>query len=170
MTFRSLLIGCLVAALPAMAQPPERYSCENTPEHRQFDFWVGTWEVTDKAGETVYGNNTISLRADGCMLLEEYASVKGFKGASINYYDPSNKQWHQHWVDNGTSIIQTSGGMQGESMIMEGRIYYLASGQEAPFRGTWTPLEDGRVRQFFEQKDDAGAWQTWFDGYYRRTE
>ena len=63
MTFRALLIGCLVAALPAVAQPPEPYSCENTPEHRQFDFWVGTWEVTDKAGETIYGNNTISRRA-----------------------------------------------------------------------------------------------------------
>jgi hypothetical protein len=23
------------------------------------------------------------------------------------------------------------------------------------------------VRQFFEEKDDQGKWQTWFDGYYR---
>ena len=39
--------------------------------------------------------------------------------------------------------------------------------QRQPFRGTWTPLEDGVVRQHFEQSGDDGAtWTTWFDGYY----
>ena len=39
-----------------------------------------------------------------------------------------------------------------------------------PFRGRWTPLEDGRVRQLFQQQDDEGVWQTWFDGYYSRSD
>ena len=34
----------------------------------------------------------------------------------------------------------------------------------------WTPREDGLVRQFFEETDDKGKWQTWFDGYYARVE
>lgn len=37
------------------------------------------------------------------------------------------------------------------------------------FRGTWTPNEDGSVRQFFVQQDtDGGVWKTWFDGLYIR--
>ena len=37
------------------------------------------------------------------------------------------------------------------------------------FRGTWTLLEDGRVRQFFEQSADQGkSWQAWFEGFYKR--
>lgn len=160
----------LAIALPTMAQAPQPYNCESIPEHRQFDFWVGSWEVTDETGETTYGYNTISSQANGCLLLEEYSSVKKFTGKSLNYFNPSNRQWHQHWVDNGSSIIHTSGGIKDGAMVMEGSIYYLGSGKTAPFRGTWTPLEDGRVRQFFEQQDDAGEWQTWFDGYYRRTD
>jgi hypothetical protein len=168
MITRALLAASLCLALPVTAQQSERYSCEDTPSHRQFDFWLGTWDVTDEPGVASYGRNTISKRESGCLLLEEYTTDKGFSGSSINYYNPVTDKWYQHWVDNGTSVIQTQGGMVGDSMIMEGTIYYLGSGRAASFRGTWTPQEDGRVRQFFEERDDAGVWQTWFDGYYRR--
>ena len=165
-----ILFACLLATLPALAQKQKPYSCEENSQHRQFDFWVGNWEVTDKAGDTVYGHNSISSREKGCMLLEEWRSTGAFTGSSINFYNPSDSQWYQYWVDNGTSIIQTSGGLKNGSMVMRGKIYYLKSGRTAKFRGKWTPLEDGRVQQFFEEKDSQGKWQTWFDGYYRKVE
>ena len=165
-----LIIFCLLATLPASAQKPKPYNCEEPPQHRQFDFWLGTWKVTDKAGEQAYGRNTISKRENGCLLLEEYQTGKGFSGSSINFYNPSDSRWYQYWVDNGTSIIQTSGGLKNGSMVMRGKIYYLQSGRTAKFRAKWTPLEDGRVRQFFEEKDSQGKWQPWFDGYYRKYE
>jgi len=165
---RLLLTLCL--ALAAQARGQASFDCEASPEHRQFDFWLGSWEVTDKAGETRYGANRISKRDAGCLLLEEYTGARGFTGSSVNYYNPSDKQWHQHWIDNGTSIIQTAGGMRDGSMYMEGTIYYLATAKTSGFRGTWTPLEDGRVRQFFEEKNAEGVWETWFDGYYSRTD
>jgi hypothetical protein len=35
----------------------------------------------------------------------------------------------------------------------------------------WTPLADGRVRQFFEQSDDDGTnWTPWFEGFYSRVD
>ena len=161
------LLSLLLFPLLAGAQP-QTFDCEASEAHRRFDFWVGTWEVTDKKGEKIYGRNTISKREDGCLLLEEYSTGRGFKGSSINYYNPSNGKWHQNWIDNGTSIILTEGGLEKESMVLRGTIYYPASKRTARFRGTWTPLEDGRVRQFFEERDGLGKWQTWFDGYYRR--
>jgi hypothetical protein len=166
-TFLTTLCA-LCLALSAQAQQAPGYSCEATPEHRQFDFWLGQWVVTDAAGEQTYGHNTISRRDKGCLLFEEWLSSRGGSGSSINYYNPSDRRWHQHWVDSGSSIIHTAGGISGGSMRMEGSIYYLASGKSAPFRGSWTPLEDGRVRQFFEQQDEAGVWQPWFEGFYRK--
>jgi len=162
------LLWPLLMAPGASAQAPPAYNCDGTPSHRQFDFWLGYWQVTDKPGTTVYGENRISKRDKGCVLLEEYASVQSFTGTSINYYNPADKLWHQHWVDNGTSIIHTAGGLKGESMVMEGTIYYLAQQRSAPFRARWTPLQDGRVQQFFEEQDGTGQWNTWFDGYYQR--
>ena len=164
------LLLCAALSAAVVAQPPKRQDCEAVAEHRQFDFWLGTWEVTDEPGEKNYGSNAISKREDGCLLLEEYRNDKGFSGSSINYYNPITRQWYQHWVDNGTSIIQTAGGMKDGSMVMEGTIYYMGAGSSAPFRATWTPLADGRVRQFFEERDSKGNWQVWFDGYYRKVE
>jgi len=162
-----LCTSCL--ALPALAQTPS-YSCEDTAGHRQFDFWIGRWEVTDASGEQRYGENSISSRDKGCLLLEEWTSSRGGTGSSINYFNPEDGLWHQHWVDSGSTIIHTAGGLVDSAMVMEGSIYYLANGQSAAFRGSWSPLEDGRVRQFFEQRDENGAWQPWFEGYYRKLE
>ncbi len=56
-------------------------------------------------------------------------------------------------------------------MVLRGKIYYINQSLEADFRGTWTPLEDGRVRQFFEQSVDGGEnWSPWFEGFYSRVE
>jgi hypothetical protein len=79
-------------------------------------------------------------------------------------------QWHQIWTDGGASIIDIRGGMEQGSMVMVGTIYYLAESIEKEFRGRWTPLEDGRVRQFFEERDETGEWKTWFEGYYTRNQ
>jgi hypothetical protein len=54
-------------------------------------------------------------------------------------------------------------------MLLSGTIHYIANGQTAPFRGLWTPMPDGRVRQYFEQSNDDGAtWEPWFEGFYSR--
>ena len=55
-------------------------------------------------------------------------------------------------------------------MVMQGEIYYLDERRTAPFRGRWTLQADGRVRQFFEERDKQGKWRVWFDGYYTREE
>ena len=37
-----------------------------------------------------------------------------------------------------------------------------------PFRGRWTPLPDGRVRQYFEELTPDKKWQPWFEGFYAK--
>ncbi len=149
------------------AQPP--FDCMNSEAHRAFDFWLGQWEVHDPNGAPQGRNQIVSVQ-NGCAIEEHWTSVQGGSGQSINYYHPGRSQWHQLWTDGGASIIDISGNLQGKNMMLEGTIFYLKPGIERPFRGSWSPLEDGRVRQFFEQKDAKGQWQTWFDGYYTRNE
>ena len=88
---------------------------------------------------------------------------------SINYVDKITGEWVQIWNASGGSQINVRGGLTEEGMAMEGTIHYVANGTTAPFRALWTPLEDGRVRQYFEQSNDGGeTWVPWFEGFYSR--
>ncbi len=161
-----LLLFCTLPLAALGQQKP--LDCDASPNHRQFDFWLGYWEVRDGEGN-LGGHNRISAEQNGCVLEEQWRSVRGGTGQSLNYYDPGSGKWRQLWVDAGASIIDISGGLKEGSMVLEGRIYYLTADVEKPFRGTWTLLEDGRVRQFFQEQDAEGQWQTWFEGFYSRT-
>jgi hypothetical protein len=134
---------------------------------RQFDFWVGSWDVTDSTGRRA-GVNAITLEQDDCVLVERWRSVSGRTGFSMNYYDPVMGKWRQHWVGLDL-VLEMAGGIAGDTMILEGPLQYLKSGEVTLLRGIWTPLADGRVRQhFLESRDKGQTWEEWFDGYYER--
>ncbi len=163
------LIVLLLLILPMASHGQQTtFDCWASPSHRQFDFWLGEWEVHDGKGK-LQGRNSIESVEKGCAIREQWRSVRGGTGQSMNVYQPASGEWRQLWVDAGASIIDISGGLEGETMLLEGEIYYLKRGMSRPFRGQWTPLADGRVRQFFQEKDDNGQWQTWFEGFYSRS-
>lgn len=164
---RCLCISCkffviLLVLITVSAQSIAAPSPCAAAEYRQFDFWLGRWRV-EAAGKTV-GSNVISANHNGCLLEERWTSANGGTGSSMNFYDPKRQQWRQVWVSGGT-LIDLRGGLRDNSMRLTGTITYLADGSELPFRGQWTPLVDGRVRQFFEEQRD-GSWQVWFEGFY----
>lgn len=100
--------------------------------------------------------------------MENWTSTQGGTGTSLNFYSPVAERWRQVWVSPGT-IIDISGGLRGVDMVLEGSIAY--AGPELaiyPFRGTWSPLPDGRVRQFFEEAREPDVWKPWFEGFYTR--
>ncbi|MCZ6871012.1 MAG: hypothetical protein O7G84_16030 [Gammaproteobacteria bacterium] len=130
------------------AGEPLRQRC-----HRAFDFWVGDWEVFLADGRRA-GENRISVREGGCLLLEEWKGAAGSTGTSMNYYDPMSRRWVQVWMGAG-SLIRISGVVVEGSMSLVGEIV-VRSHATLPFRGTWTPMKDGRVRQFFEHSEDGG--------------
>jgi len=151
------------------ATPPNPFPCESIAGSRAFDFWVGEWEVTIADG-TVVGNNYITKEPGGCVLVERWVSRGQSSGISLNFFNPQTSEWRQVWVGSGGTLIDIVGGLDGADMVLEGNITYSTSQVNAPFRGRWTPLDDGRVRQYFEQFNaDEDAWQPWFEGFYRRT-
>ena len=137
-------------------------------QHRAFDFWIGEWVVTSLDGKEL-GQNTIELQERGCLLLENWTSAQGGSGKSMNYWDPAEKIWKQVWVGTNGSVGHFNGGLVSEGvMVLEGDML-SADGSALLLKGRWTLLEDGRVRQHFEQSTDKGVtWTTWFDGYYAK--
>ncbi len=163
--YKLLIIIILIFPVAAFSQVPS-FPCEEDPVFAEFDFWVGDWDVHVADG-TFAGSNRIEKSERGCVLIENWSSANGGTGMSINYRDGIDGQWVQIWNAAGGSQINIRGGMTSEGMLLEGTIHYVAAGTTAPFRGLWTLLPDGRVRQFFEQSADGGeTWTPWFEGFY----
>jgi hypothetical protein len=146
------------------------------PEYKQFDFWVGDWEVRNSAGN-VLGRNRISKRYGGCVVVEEWEGAGGMSGSSFNVYDQQTKQWHQFWVDtSGTNWLSSDkqgnpvtlrGGFKDGAMVLTSHPDTLPS--IGMTRTTWRPLPDGGVRQTFETSRDGGkTWTASFDGFYKK--
>lgn len=165
------LPAMFVLPLAAAAQdqpqaPPE--PCVGYEAFDDFDFWLGGWEVHIADGRKA-GVNRISRQHAGCVLVEEWASSSGGSGTSLNFYDTATSEWVQIWTGSGGSQIHIRGGLVDGSMVLTGKLNYVGQDSVADFRGTWTLLEDGRVRQFFEQSSDGGdTWEPWFEGFYSR--
>jgi hypothetical protein len=163
---RKLLFSllALIAPMAPAADPPSK-ACAD-PAYRQFDFWLGDWQVFRPDG-ALAGTNRIAREYGGCVLHERYTSPKGYTGESLNTYDAGRKRWHQTWVDNEGLLLLLEGQFSGKSMVLEGAVRGT-DGATVKHRVTWTPNQDGTVRQHWESADAKGNWKTVFDGLYRR--
>jgi hypothetical protein len=137
-------------------------------EHRQFDFWVGDWDVFNPAGSQAGTNRILSL-LEGCLVEENWAG--GIRGRSMNAYDAAIGKWTQYWFDDSRTHLRLSGGLDGDAMLMSGeRIFRRADGSSLLLidRIRWTPLPSGNVNQFWDISIDGG--KTFpivaFDGTY----
>lgn len=155
-------LGLLAAAASHAAAPP---AC-TAAEHRQFDFWLGDWQVHRPDG-TLAGLNRITREYGGCVIHERYANGRGYSGESLNVYDVARQLWHQTWVDDTGLLLTLEGRWNGKSMVLEG-VAPGADGAPAKQRVTWTPHADGSVRQLWEAVNARGEWRVVFDGKYTK--
>lgn len=136
--------------------------------HRAFDFWVGTWSVTDPDGNVV-GQNTIKKVEGGCAIREKWTSSNGnTTGTSINFYNRESAQWEQLWVDNTGGHLKLKGNRAGNQMVLSSEGKKNLEGRTVVNRITWTLNDDGTVRQLWEVMEDGKVTRTVFDGLYRQ--
>ena len=142
------------------------------PEYRQFDFWLGEWDVFNPAGQKI-GTSSITSTNDGCVVFENWRDARGGTGNSFNYYETTTKRWHQFWVNSNGNAAPLSAAADGTPMPMSGGLVNGAMVLQSPAgvkplnRWSWSKVEGGKVRQHAEQSDDDGAtWRTTFDGMY----
>ena len=134
----------------------------SSPAYRQFDFWLGDWDLYEKGANSSTARVRVDRILDGCVLREHYEDKTGAVGESFTTYDTGRKLWHQTWVTNRARLLTIEGRPQDGSMVLTGA-YYLEDGNEVRVRGIWTPVNDG-VRESAVISDDAGKiWKPWFD-------
>ncbi len=167
-----LTAGALLGSpVPAAAAAAESSPC-SSEVFRAFDFWLGDWEVRTADGRLA-GHNRIESAHGGCVILEHWTGAGGMTGMSMNYFDGTTDGWVQVWTDASGDQIVIRGGPTANprGMRLEGKLHSLAQGRTDDFRGTWTVLPDGRIRQLFELSGDGGkTWGTGFEGFYTRAE
>jgi hypothetical protein len=156
-------LATMMVLLALQAPPAPPGGCEGYEAHHQFDFWVGDWNVYGRDGAFA-GQNRISRESSGCLLLERWRSAAGREGSSINFIDPETRRWRQIWVGPNNFIEYDGGLTEIGQMRLDGRIVYFDEhgARGFDFRGIWTPAEDGRVVQHFQQYDDeTRSWRDW---------
>lgn len=159
----------LLCGSPAAQQAPAPTPsfCQDHAGFSDWDFWVGEWDVySNDEARTLYGHNSITKHYENCLIKETWESAGG-GGFSVNYYNPVKQQWRQVWVANGYSIDYSGGLNDQGQMVLEGEIYNYQPNTTSPFRGSWSPEENGDVIQRFEVLNpETGNWDVWFEGRY----
>jgi hypothetical protein len=91
--------------------------CE-TEEARQFDFWVGEWNLT--WGEDQHGTNTVTQILGGCVIQEQFNGNPSSPliGMSVSSYNHQLEQWQQTWVDNSGGYLDFTGELRDGKMIL----------------------------------------------------
>ncbi len=160
-----LLLGF---SLSISAQNTNQCNCCKEP-YRQFDFWIGEWEVKDSSGKLL-GYNSIKLEEDSCTLRENWTGATGGTGTSLSFYIRSKESWHQTWVDKFGGSILMDGKWENGSMVLYTE--KVTSGNDEKYiqnRTSWTPLPDGKVHHVWKRTKDGGkSWIIVFDGYYHK--
>lgn len=161
----ALLTLLLAVPLAAQQSPP---GCASEA-HAQFDFWVGTWTVTNPDG-AVIGRNTIERVSSGCALLESWTDARGVDGHSLNFHDPESGTWHQLWMGSNGQPLRLEGNPDGPGrMVLEGGPRNTPQGAVRD-RISWTLRPDGSVEQLWEIAPGGGSgWEIAFRGIYRRS-
>ena len=139
-------------------------SCQQNPQFRQFDFWIGEWNVFEKG--KLAGTSSIQLILDQCVIFENWNGQNGYNGKSLNIFDQSTNKWRQFWVDNRGGLLTFSGEYKDGKLVYEGES--TKDSHKTLQRMTFLPLNQGRVSQLWEQSEDGGkTWRVAFDGEYR---
>ena len=136
-----------------------------TPEGRQFDFWLGCWEL--RWAPDGQGVNRIVSILDDRVILERFDGRPSIAltGMSVTVHDEVAGVWRQTWVDSDGQYLDFTGGMEGERMVLARR---RADGRLQ--RMVWSDISAETLHWSWEHSDDDGRCWTvaWAIDYRRR--
>jgi hypothetical protein len=165
-----LTLGLLSTAPAVWAQTTPCAS----PESRQFDFWVGNWDLSwqNAAGKEFHGKNNIVSMWGACGVEENFSGQPGpqqLLGNSVSMYSPATSTWRQTWVDNSGSYLEFEGGMEEDSMVLYGHGTNPATGDEFRTRMRFFNITEDAFEWNWERSvDDGASWQLSWAIHYQR--
>ena len=157
--------GVFSMAREAAAQSAAAAGGCESDAHREFDFWVGDWEVTTADG-AIAGTNRVEKILDGCVIKENRVGTGGMHGESYNIFSQRRGKWHQSWVDTTGRLLLLEGGLEGGKKVLSGQMPGQ-DGKMVRLEISWEALDDGRVKQHWRASRDRGkSWNDLFVGFY----
>jgi hypothetical protein len=150
------------------------FPCLKDAHARQFDFWLGEWDVYNRGTTTLVGKSKIESASGGCMVLENWTALSGppHNGKSMNFVDPETGKWMQVWVgSSGITNLNITRFYDGE--YKDGAMRFVfdrtIQGKKIVGRFIFYNESPNQVRQFNEQSIDGGkTWSTNYDFTYKR--
>ncbi len=138
------------------------------PEARQFDFWLGEWDLT--WGKNGQGTNRIERILGGCVIQENFeaAPAAAYAGMSMSTYDAESEQWKQTWVDSQGLYLDFAGGFDDERMILNRDT--AIKGEPVKQRMVWYDIEPDKIEWNWQRSKDGGqSWEiVWHIHYIRK--
>jgi hypothetical protein len=166
----AILLQNAGAAVGPVQKPPD---CSH-PAYKQFDFWVGEWDVVPNGQTLKPGQkpmtNIITKEYGGCVVTEHWESPQ-LTGSSFSIYDRTRGQWHQTWVDSSGGLHHYWGEVKDGNMVFYGEVPLPQGARFAgrrTIRLTFSSLGPDKVRQFSEAYMPDGSWSVNYDLIYTR--
>jgi hypothetical protein len=167
--FLLIATGTATAAAAQSTPPAPPPPACTAAEHRQFDFWVGRWDVYPTGKDNQVANSLIERLYDGCVIRENWMPRQGAGGTSVNNYIVEEGRWHQTWVSGRNARVDFHGGLVDGKMVLTG--FWpnsVGPGKHGLIRMTYSKQADGSVRQHGQVSADYGlTWSDSFDFTYR---
>jgi tetratricopeptide (TPR) repeat protein len=145
------------------------YPCLHNAHAREFDFWIGDWDVYPTGGNQIVGSSKIEMEAGGCFILENWTAI-GYPntGKSMNFVDPKTNKWKQVWVGSGGAVTEYINGVYKDS-VMEFESSSTNAQGNTKIRFRFFNQGPDQVRQFQEYSmDDGKTWNVSYDLTYKR--
>jgi hypothetical protein len=122
-----------------------------------FDFWLGTWEVT-WGDEGARGRNVITKSFDGRVVEERFDGRPGveLQGMSVNVYDAPRDRWLQTWVDDQGNYFALEGAMRDGEMVLHCD-RHSGEDQSVVYRMRFHDIEPDSFTWSWERSADGGA-------------
>lgn len=136
---------------------------------RDFDFWVGEWDLSWPAqqtggeeGDVGRGINRISKKFGECVVEENFATSDGkFFGHSVSVYDPDAGLWRQTWVDSGGTYLLFTGRYEAGTLELRTAPVERDSGEIAVNRMVFSDIHDNSLSWDWQGSKNGG--ETWHD-------
>jgi tetratricopeptide (TPR) repeat protein len=140
--------------------------CLYSKEARQFDFWIGDWDVFVQ-GQKV-GENLVEVEVGGCTLVENWKNNQGGTGKSLNSYNAGKKKWQQYYVGSQGGVLEFEGELKGNVMSFTAETIN-PNGSKTMHIFEFHDLPDKTVRQSWQQStDDGKTWNMVWDSIYKK--
>jgi hypothetical protein len=160
------------AATEATQPVPAAGACD-TPQHHQFDFWVGDWQVFDAGTNKLVALDRVEKHSEGCIVQQNLSFVTDLyrrpgakyrlSGISVNRFD--GDAWLELWADNQWGAIALRGSPdENGSMVLKS----IIPSRNRDLKLVWEKAPGGSVRVLqYVAPAGSGKWEKYGDLIYR---